>query len=56
MAIINPSDPISTTDDKAFLYNLEPGSSATAKYMIKADSKAVPKSYSMDTVLRYETP
>ncbi|MDD5614842.1 MAG: hypothetical protein PHH85_01420 [Candidatus Methanoperedens sp.] len=56
MAIINPSDPISTTDDKAFLYNLEPGSSVTAKYMIKADSKAVPKSYSMDTVLRYETP
>ncbi len=54
-AIINPSDPISTTDDKAFLYNLEPGSLATAKYMIKADSKAVPKSYSMDTVLRYET-
>ncbi|MBU4220207.1 MAG: hypothetical protein KKA10_01070 [Euryarchaeota archaeon] len=29
---------------------------STAKYMIKADSKAVPKSYSMDTVLRYETP
>lgn len=56
MAIINPSDPISTTDDKAFLHNLEPGSSVTAKYMIKADSKAVPKSYSMDTVLRYETP
>jgi len=55
-AIINPSDPISTTDDKAFLYNLEPGSSVTAKYMIKADSKAVPKSYSIDTVLRYETP
>lgn len=55
-AIINPSDPISTTDDKAFLYNLEPGSLANAKYMIKADSKAVPKSYSMDTVLRYETP
>jgi hypothetical protein len=55
-AIINPSDPISTTDDKAFLYNLEPGSLETAKYMIKAESKAVPKSYSMDTVLRYETP
>ncbi|MDP3104830.1 MAG: hypothetical protein Q8M95_09530 [Candidatus Methanoperedens sp.] len=24
--------------------------------MIKADSKSVPKSYSVDTVLRYETP
>ena len=56
MAVVNPSDPISTTDDKAFLYNMEPGSSAAAKYRIKADSKSVPKSYSMDTVLRYETP
>jgi len=55
-AIVNPSDPISTTDDKAFLYNLEPGKAAVAKYRIKADSKAVPKSYSMDMVLRYETP
>ncbi len=56
VAIINPSDPISTTDDKAFLYNMEPGAMAVAKYSVKADSKAVPKSYSMDTVLRYETP
>jgi hypothetical protein len=55
-AIINPSDPISTTDDKAFLYNIEPGQVAVAKYRVKADSKAVPKSYSIDTVLRYETP
>jgi hypothetical protein len=55
-AIANPSDPISTNDDKAFLYNLEPASTALAKYRIKADSKAVPKSYSMDMVLRYETP
>ncbi len=55
-AIINPSDPISTTDDKAFLYNIEPGGMAVAKYRVKADSKAIPKSYSMDTVLRYETP
>jgi len=55
-AMVNPSDPISTTDDKAFLYNLEPASAAAAKYRIKADSKAVSKSYSMDMVLRYETP
>lgn len=27
-----------------------------AKYRIKADSKAVSKFYSMDIVLRYETP
>ncbi len=56
IAIINPSDPISTTDDEAFLYNVEPGAVAVARYKIKADSKAVPKFYSIDTVLRYETP
>jgi len=55
-AIINPSDPVSTTDDMAFLYNIEPGEVAMAKYRIKADSKAVSKFYSMDIVLRYETP
>jgi hypothetical protein len=55
-AIINPSDPISTTDDKAFLYNIEPEEVVVAKYRIKADSKAVSKFYSMDIVLRYETP
>jgi len=55
-AIINPSDPISTTDDKAFLYNIEPDEVVVAKYRIKADSKAVSKFYSMDIVLRYETP
>lgn len=55
-AIINPSDPISTTDDKAFLGNIEPGEDVAAKYRIKADSKSVSKFYSMDIVLRYETP
>jgi hypothetical protein len=55
-AIINPSDPISTTDDKAFLYNIDPEEVVVAKYRIKADSKAVSKFYSMDIVLRYETP
>lgn len=55
-AIINPSDPISTTDDKAFLYTIEPGGAAVAKFKVKADSKAVPKLYAIDTVLRYETP
>lgn len=54
--IINPADPISTTDDKAFLYAIEPGSVAVAKFKIKADSKALPKFYGIDTVLRYENP
>lgn len=53
-AIINPSDPISTTDDKAYLYNIAPGALAVAKYKVKADSKALAKTYAMDTVIRYE--
>lgn len=55
-AIINPSDPLSTTDSMAFLSTMEPGSTAVAKIKIKADSEAVPKIYGVDTVLRYETP
>lgn len=55
-AIINPSDPLSTTDSVAFLSIIAPGSTAVAKIKIKADSEAVPKLYGVDTVLRYETP
>ncbi|HLB71841.1 MAG: hypothetical protein OIN88_10785 [Candidatus Methanoperedens sp.] len=55
-AIINPADPLSTTDDKAFLYDIQPGGVAVAKYKIKADSKTLPKTYGIDSVLRYENP
>ena len=55
-AIITPSDPISTTDDKAYLYNMEPGDVAVSSFMILADNKAVNKTYAIDTVLRYQTP
>ncbi len=54
-AIINPSDPLSTTDSTAFLATIAPGSTAIAKIKIKADSAAVPKMYGIDTVVRYET-
>ncbi len=53
-AIINPSDPLSTTDDQAFLYTIKPGDVVVASYKIKADSKSVPKTYGVDTVIRYE--
>ncbi len=56
IAVINPADPLSTTDDKAFLGTMEPGSAATARFNIKADSKSLPKTYAVDIVLRYETP
>jgi hypothetical protein len=55
-AIINPSDPLSTTDSTAFLSTISPGGTAVAEIKIKADSAAVPKVYGIDTVLRYETP
>jgi hypothetical protein len=55
-AIITPSDPISTTDDKAYLNKMAPGDVAVATFTVNADSKAVNKTYSIDTVLRYQTP
>jgi hypothetical protein len=55
-AIITPSDPISTTDDKAYLNKMEPGNVAVGTFTVNADSKAVNKTYSIDTVLRYQTP
>ncbi|HEX7575674.1 MAG TPA: hypothetical protein VF360_04785 [Candidatus Methanoperedens sp.] len=55
-AIITPSDPISTTDDKAYLNKMEPGDVAVGTFTINADSKAVNKTYSIDTVLRYQNP
>jgi len=55
-AIINPSDPLSTTDSTAFLSTIAPGSTTIAKIKIKAGSAAVSKMYGIDTVIRYETP
>jgi len=54
--IVNPSDPLGTTDDMAFLSTLAPGNTAVAKIKIKADSEAIPKVYGVDTILKYETP
>jgi hypothetical protein len=56
IAIINPSDPLSTTDGTAYLSTIEPGSTAIAHVKIKADSAAVPKVYGIDTMVKYETP
>jgi hypothetical protein len=55
LAVINPSDPLSTTDDKAYLSTIKPGGVAIAKFKVKADSKTIIKSYGIDTVLKYET-
>jgi hypothetical protein len=55
-AIINPSDPLSTTDSMAFLSTIAPGGTAVAKIKVKADSQAVSKVYGIDTIVKYETP
>lgn len=55
-AIVNPSDPLSTTDGMAFLSTITPDSTAVAKIKVKADSETIPKVYGIDTVLKYETP
>jgi hypothetical protein len=55
-AIINPADPLSTTDNMAFLSAIAPGNTTVAHVKIKADGAAVPKIYGVDTVLKYETP
>jgi hypothetical protein len=54
--IISPSDPISTIDDKAYVPSLAPGGVAAVKFKIKAENGALPKTYAIDTVLRYQTP
>ncbi|MDW7732801.1 MAG: hypothetical protein SCH66_10290 [Methanolobus sp.] len=54
--IANPSDPLSTTDDMAYLSTMEPNSTAVARIRIQADSEAVAKVYGVDTTLRYDTP
>jgi hypothetical protein len=56
IAIINPSDPLSTTDGTAYLSTIAPGSTVIAHVKIKADSAAVPKVYGIDTMVKYETP
>lgn len=46
-------DPISTTANTAFLGSVKPGESATAKYVITADSGAETKEYLFDSKIRY---
>jgi hypothetical protein len=51
---VTASDPFSTTDDQAYLGNLQPGESAVAAFDISTDSTATPKPYSLDSEILYE--
>jgi hypothetical protein len=53
VASIGVVDPFSTTDDQAFLGVLYPGDSYKAKYWIEVDSDALPKTYGIETEVRY---
>jgi hypothetical protein len=48
------SDPLSTSDDGAFLGRLEPGETATASFRISATSDAIPKRYNAAVQVRYD--
>lgn len=52
-ARITAHDPVSVSDNVAFLGDIGPGESATARYEITVDGAAGPGDYSFDTRLRY---
>jgi hypothetical protein len=54
VASIDVVDPFSTTDNQAFLGDLYPGDSYEAKYWIEVDSNALPKTYGIETEVRYK--
>ena len=53
VARISLVDPFSTTDDQAFLGTLNPGDSYEAHYRITVDNDALPKSYGINTEVKY---
>lgn len=48
------SDPLSTSDDGAFLGEMEPGETVTASFRISATSDAIPKQYDASIEVRYD--
>ncbi|MCL7412107.1 MAG: hypothetical protein M8353_00615 [ANME-2 cluster archaeon] len=50
---ISVVDPFSTTDDQAYIGTLAPGDSFQAKYRIKVDGNALPKTYGINTEVKY---
>jgi hypothetical protein len=48
------SDPLSTSDDGAFLGEMEPGETATATFRVSATSDALPKEYASSIEVRYD--
>ncbi|NPE29290.1 hypothetical protein HNV12_15285 [Methanococcoides sp. SA1] len=51
---VSAADPFSTTDDQAFLGTLGSGESTVAVFNLKVDDLAVPKSYALNSEVKYE--
>jgi hypothetical protein len=52
-ARISPHNPVTITDNNAFLGEVEPGKTARARYEIQADAAAEPMTYTFDSRIRY---
>jgi hypothetical protein len=47
-------DPFTTTDDQAYLGDIRPGESASALFSVNVEDDATPKSYSIDSEIKYK--
>ena len=52
-ARLSAVDPFASTDDTAYLGDLKPGETATARYQISVGDTAAAKEYNLDTEVRY---
>ena len=50
---ISPTGPFSSSDDTAYLGDLNPGGTATARYQMSVDGSAPAGNYTLDTQIRY---
>lgn len=51
---MSPAEPFSTTDDQAYLGDLNPGESSVAVFRLKVDETAVAKNYAINSEIKYE--
>ena len=54
VARINANTPFETDDDTAYVGELGPGESTTVTFTVSVDGAATPKTYSVDTTVKYD--
>jgi uncharacterized membrane protein len=52
-ARITPHSPVTSGDNNAYLGDIAPGETATARYVLTPDAEAAPGEYSLDSTVRY---